>query len=405
VNLVSNLNSFTQQLNAMYSRLENLYATATRSSNAESQQYPIVPLALKELGIAAEELQVANEELQQQSERASLTLHSAIAQGRYYENLFRYAPDACLVTNQEGKILEINLAAAQLLNVNPEHLTGKLLINFVPIDYRNVFRLQLNYLHNSNSSPHVWSCYFQPRNSDIAEVEITTSHLPTPDADSHNGGSRELYWVLRDAASAKAAKGLSSNGAVSAIDVLSNRPVFSYKKREVVPLNPQTIWQVQEGVVKLSSYTADYEEVLLGLASASAPFGLGSMFLPAYQATAVTDVKLVRFSFHEINSSPELARMLVSQFHQRLQQTEILLNIAGQRRVKERLYFLLQFLRREVGQATPEGTRLQIRLVHEDIASACCSTRVTITRILSELQKQGKIEIDSNFHIVLKNGF
>ncbi|HEY9622401.1 MAG TPA: Crp/Fnr family transcriptional regulator, partial [Crinalium sp.] len=93
------------------------------------------------------------------------------------------------------------------------------------------------------------------------------------------------------------------------------------------------------------------------------------------------------------------------QLYQRLQQTEILLNIAGQRRVKDRLYFLLQFLRRELGQPTPEGIRLQIRLVHEDIASACCSTRVTVTRLLSELQKQNKIVVDGNFHIIFKENF
>jgi CRP-like cAMP-binding protein/PAS domain-containing protein len=397
---MSNLDGFTHQLDAMYGRLEKLYAAATQLPGTQDYPHHIVPLALKELGVAAEELHVANEELQLQNERACLELNDAIARGRYYENLFRYAPQACLVTTNEGKILEANLATAQLLNVNLDHLLGKLLISFVPIDYRNTFRLQLNYLQNSNASPHVWSCYFQPRNCDLAEIEITISRLP-----SSSPGRDEIYWVLKDASSIVATKVEFYDGTVSEQDAIGSRPVFSYRKREIIPLNPQTIWQVKEGIVKLSSFTADYEEVLLGLVSTPAPFSIGSMFLPAYQAVAVTDVKLVRLSFNEVNSSPDLARLLVSQLHQRLQQAEVLLNISGQRRVKDRLYFLLQFLRREIGEPVANGTRLQIRMIHEDIASACCSTRVTVTRILSELQKQEKIEIDSDFHIVLKNDF
>jgi PAS domain S-box-containing protein len=381
----------------MYSRIEQLYAQVSQSPQAERK---FVPFALKELGVATEELHVAHEELQQQNERSSTVLHEAIARSQYYENLFKHAPEAQLITDQDGKIKEANLSAARLLNIQLESLVGKLLINFIPIDYRTTFRLQLNHLQTSNYLQN-WSIILQPRNCDIAEFQVTVSQFTNGDQDNPI-----LHWTLRDTTNTVTAQTLRTARAEPAESAaLNHRPVFSYKRREIIPLNPQTLWQVQDGIVKLSSFTEDYEEVLLGLVSPSIPFGIGSMFLPAYQAIAVTDVKLVRFSFQEINQSPELARLFVSQLYQRLQQTEILLNIAGQRRVKDRLYFLLQFLRRELGQPTPEGIRLQIRLVHEDIASACCSTRVTVTRLLSELQKQNKIVVDGNFHIIFKENF
>jgi CRP-like cAMP-binding protein len=43
------------------------------------------------------------------------------------------------------------------------------------------------------------------------------------------------------------------------------------------------------------------------------------------------------------------------------------------------------------------------RFTHEDIASACCTTRVTITRLMGILEQIGLISFDSKNHIILKN--
>ncbi len=84
-------------------------------------------------------------------------------------------------------------------------------------------------------------------------------------------------------------------------------------------------------------------------------------------------------------------------------QTESFLFIAGRRRVKERLQHLLLLLKQEIGQPVANGTRLSIRLTHEEIASACCTTRVTITRLMSTLHKQGFISFDSKNHIIIND--
>jgi CRP-like cAMP-binding protein len=68
--------------------------------------------------------------------------------------------------------------------------------------------------------------------------------------------------------------------------------------------------------------------------------------------------------------------------------------------VKDRLSHLLLFLKQEFGQKIPRGTRLSVRLTHQDMADACCTTRVTITRLLGKLQQQGMISFDSKQHIV-----
>jgi CRP-like cAMP-binding protein len=81
----------------------------------------------------------------------------------------------------------------------------------------------------------------------------------------------------------------------------------------------------------------------------------------------------------------------------------MLLAIAGKRQVKDRLYYLLLWLEQQFGHQSPQGTRLSIRLTHQDLASACCTTRVTVTRLLSKLQQQGKITFDSKHHMIFKS--
>lgn len=141
----------------------------------------------------------------------------------------------------------------------------------------------------------------------------------------------------------------------------------------------------------------------MGLLGPQMHFGLSSTCLQTYEAKALSDVHLVCFSEAEISASPILAQALLTQMNQRLQHTESLLAIFGQRRVIDRLTCLLHLLKQQIGEPVEEGTRLSVRLTHEDLANTCCTTRVTITRLLSKLQQQRKILFDSKQHIILKD--
>jgi CRP-like cAMP-binding protein len=139
----------------------------------------------------------------------------------------------------------------------------------------------------------------------------------------------------------------------------------------------------------------------LGWAGEGNFFGLWLTILQAYNATAVSNVHLKWFSVKEIEGSPRISQGITLQLKQRIQQSEALLAIAGQRHVEERLKQLLLLLKQEMGQPVPGGTRLNIRLTHQHIASAISTTRVTITRLLSKLQQQGWIILDRDRHIVI----
>lgn len=180
------------------------------------------------------------------------------------------------------------------------------------------------------------------------------------------------------------------------------RRLHFYAKGEKIPLVSQGVWQVSKGLVQLSTVCQNGEEVWLGWAEPATFFGQCFSLLRSYQAIALSDVQLTWFSQAEINASPRLAQMVLPQVVRRIQQTEALLAISGQRRVEDRLQQLLLLMKREIGQPVAEGSRIGVRLTHQNLANAIGTTRVTVTRLLSKLKNEGSISFDRDRHIILK---
>ncbi|MGV2828736.1 helix-turn-helix domain-containing protein [Myxosarcina sp. GI1(2024)] len=176
-----------------------------------------------------------------------------------------------------------------------------------------------------------------------------------------------------------------------------------YKKGEEIPLFDSGIWQVARGVVQLSKISHDGQEVILGWATANSSFGNWYNEHYSYRVLALSNVYVKRYSPKDIEKNPVLARRLLAQLSIRLIKLEQLLAVTGLRKTEERLWQLLLILKQEMGQAITEGTRLQIRFTHKNLADIIGTTRVTVTRILGEIQQKGWIALDSDRHIIVKS--
>ncbi|MGQ9872394.1 helix-turn-helix domain-containing protein [Leptodesmis sp.] len=60
--------------------------------------------------------------------------------------------------------------------------------------------------------------------------------------------------------------------------------------------------------------------------------------------------------------------------------------------ISDRLLHLLLWLPDQFEQPIATGTRLDLRLTHQDLADTIGSTRVSVTRLLNQMERQGKIE-------------
>lgn len=395
------LDIYTKRVEDLHKRVNVIYKSTNPAEQAPAPSQ-LLSIAFKELGIVAEELQVALEELQQQNEELQITKLALKTQCQRYQELFDFVPDSYVVMTTEGRITEANCAAANLLNVSQRLLVGKPLVVFIAQEQRENFHHQLTKLRQSQQAQQKWALRLLPRNLPPVDVELTVAKVS-----DGRGNLVELRLCVRNPSNFNYQLHLSppARAIVSedSFNSIGDRWKKTYLKGEIIPITPQTIWQVCQGVVKLSTTCENGSQVLVGLVSSGMVFGADLTALPTYQATALGEVQLVSFSSIDIATSPYLARTVFNQISQRLEQTELLLAISGQRRIKDRFYQLLQLMSQAIGQPVELGNRLSVRLTHQDFADACCTTRVTITRLISRLQERGKIKFDRKNHMIIIN--
>jgi PAS domain-containing protein len=117
----------TVRTNAALGRLATLQK---RADKATAPAAPIVRAAIKELADSLEELRVVNEQLQEQADEG-IELKGRLEQERDRQREFQdVMPLACVWTSPEGQIEEANSAAADLMNVSTQHLSGRPLMLF-----------------------------------------------------------------------------------------------------------------------------------------------------------------------------------------------------------------------------------------------------------------------------------
>ncbi|MEI2581213.1 PAS domain S-box protein [Scytonema sp. PRP1] len=384
------IDKFTQRTQGMYRRLTDLY----ENLNTMPIMPDVLPQALVELGSASEIVSLATDELHQQNEELIQTRTLLEAERQRYQDLFEFAPDAYLVTDTLGIIREANYMTATLLKMSHQYLVGKPIVNFVALPDRATFRSYLSQICGCTKVKEL-VVRIQKRDGELLDAAMTVGVIR-----NQQGKPIALRWLIRDITERKQVElALSKNDR----DLTQDRLWHKYCKGESISLNLTTLWYVCQGCVKLTTVCETGEEVMVGLAAEGMVFGSTLTMLHTYQATALSEVELVSIDLAEIAASPSLSHSLLPKINQRLRQTEFFLVIAGRRRVQDRFQQLLLLLKQEIGEPVAEGIRLSVRFTHEELASACCTTRVTITRLMGKLQQQGQIYFDSKHHIILKD--
>jgi CRP-like cAMP-binding protein len=98
--------------------------------------------------------------------------------------------------------------------------------------------------------------------------------------------------------------------------------------------------------------------------------------------------------------NPEFALKLFASFSERLRQSDEVIESLLHREVSARLTTLLLSLSDRFGETNGVGTLLGVRLTHQDLANMIASTREAVSKVMSEFQRDGTIEVQ-NRKIVL----
>ena len=184
----------------------------------------------------------------------------------------------------------------------------------------------------------------------------------------------------------------------------------SYRRRSIhfdsgvkVPLLPDHIWIVVRGIVKLDYLNEQGDDVLLAIAGPNEPFGDPLTHLDLYEATTLDHCDMLGLSIQEVTSTPHLNLNLMEALMQRTRQSESLIALLGLRGVDNRVKRFLELLAENYGQPCDQGLALNLRLTHQEIASAVSTTRVTVTKVVGQLKESGWLQYDSKQRMVVSH--
>ena len=167
------------------------------------------------------------------------------------------------------------------------------------------------------------------------------------------------------------------------------------------------VYLVKRGQVRISRLTADGKEVTVAVLGPGDLFGEETLFEEHPRTTVATCMEeslLCSASaddlFALLSRNPALALNVAKILSDRLGDASATMEDLAYARVPDRIVHLFERLAVEHGVVTPEGTRVDVRLTHAEIASLIGSTRETVSLELANLQKAGRLRIDGRFIVL-----
>ena len=178
-----------------------------------------------------------------------------------------------------------------------------------------------------------------------------------------------------------------------------------YKTRDIIfaPGDPDNqLYFLLEGTIRLYKLYGEFKEATTALLKDRGVFGKLSLVEGEGQdvfAEAVTGVRVagVRKSAltEAIRHNPRLAIELFACFSERLTQSDEVIESLLHREVSARLATLLLKLGERFGEENGTGTTLDVRLTHQELANMIASTREAVSKVMSEFQRDGTIEVQN----------
>jgi CRP/FNR family cyclic AMP-dependent transcriptional regulator len=172
--------------------------------------------------------------------------------------------------------------------------------------------------------------------------------------------------------------------------------------------DPDLIYLVKAGHVKISTFSPEGKEQILALLDRGDVFGeLAPAEAPVPTHVEAFDHAIVctlhRTLFEEIlRHTPEVGLRVIRALARRLRAAEQEIEDLALRSVPGRLAALLLRLAEEYGEPQDQGIRLSLRLTHQDLASMVGSTRETVTAVINRFRDEALITVDHRVLVILE---
>lgn len=167
-----------------------------------------------------------------------------------------------------------------------------------------------------------------------------------------------------------------------------------FDKRDIIPQTNNSLWLIKKGVVRTLTWNEIGKTIILGYWGEGDIVGLPLSKVDPYQAQCLNVVEAICLPW-------EKCSYLFKEISHCVGQTDELLRIVRTEKMYERLTKLLIWLAQKFGSKVSQGILIELRLTHHELADMIGSTRVTVTRLLNQLDKEKIIVRPCRFSIII----
>jgi CRP-like cAMP-binding protein len=168
----------------------------------------------------------------------------------------------------------------------------------------------------------------------------------------------------------------------------------SFSPNETIPLIDNYFWLIRHGVTKTLTWDEEGKIVILGYWGSTDVIGQPLSQINPYEIRCLTYVEASRVPKQQWT-------ILAQSIFRYIQQTEELFCILRCEPMQQRLLQVLTFLGKKFGHSVSQGQLIDLRLTHQELADLIGATRVTVTRILQQLEQKEFISRPRRHLIVL----
>lgn len=172
----------------------------------------------------------------------------------------------------------------------------------------------------------------------------------------------------------------------------------TFQRNDAIALQPNFLLRIERGVVRSLTWSEEGCATVLGYWGVGDVVGQPLSTIQPYQIECLTIVEASYIPASEW-------KQVLDSILRHVQQTEELLCIVRSSSTHERLLQLLNWLARKFARKVEQGQLIDLRLTHQEIAEVLGTTRVTVTRLLSQFEQEGIIHRPRRHFIVLYSNF
>ena len=167
-------------------------------------------------------------------------------------------------------------------------------------------------------------------------------------------------------------------------EYLQNLERQTFYKGEIITLKANCYWLLQQGIVKTYTWTEEGNPITFGY------WGINDLIAEPlfpnypYRIKCLTKVEIILISVEQTSE-------IITLIQHQILQTEEILFILRAENMYQRLRQILIWLGDKFGRETELGKMIEIRLTHQDLAELIGATRVTITKLVNQLEEESFI--------------